>query len=138
MRGETSAGSGRKSEQRRFQSTHPMRGETLAWLPAPARPYHFNPLTPCGVRRPSAGAVRRSSEFQSTHPMRGETGHEFLAGGDRADFNPLTPCGVRPGAFAPGITFLYFNPLTPCGVRLQCDKCINKAREISIHSPHAG
>ena len=77
-----------------FQSTHPLRGATLIALSreaptaisihAPlagcdqfrcrycARPPHFNPRTPCGVRL--------WNQFWSTMT---------------ADFNPRTPCGVR-------------------------------------------
>ena len=34
---------------------------------------HFNPRTPCGVRRCSFALSSPSSSFQSTHPMRGAT-----------------------------------------------------------------
>ena len=80
----------------RFQSTHPMRGETKNTLrdklaqinfnpltPCGVRLVllsvifwvikHFNPLTPCGVRRPIRLCLGRLRLFQSTHPMRGET-----------------------------------------------------------------
>ena len=35
--------------------------------------HHFNPRTPCGVRRKSAPPARSGDGFQSTHPMRGAT-----------------------------------------------------------------
>ena len=79
----------------KFQSTHPVRGATCDQtnftlftpisIHAPRagcdlRPsfhvllyYHFNPRTPCGVRRPKANFVGPTS----------------------MDFNPRTPCGVR-------------------------------------------
>ena len=55
-----------------FQSTHPMRGATLAGDTALCCRLHFNPRTPCGVRL-------------KTHAIR------IL----RWNFNPRTPCGVR-------------------------------------------
>ena len=78
---------------------------------------HFNPRTPCGVRRAWSRSWSRSISFQSTHPLRGATSiiiviypfqlisiHAPLAGCDMAlipitqltqNFNPRTPCGVR-------------------------------------------
>ena len=79
-----------------FQSTHPLRGATRRRIGGVGRQMHFNPRTPCGVRRgayvdydavwfisihaPLAGcdgreasARRSTAEFQSTHPLRGAT-----------------------------------------------------------------
>ena len=56
---------------------------------------HFNPRTPCGVRRQS-----RIYIFGQYH------------------FNPRTPCGVRPLQHRIDEMQRYFNPRTPCGVRL--------------------
>ena len=55
---------------------------------------HFNPRTPCGVRR-TAKAVPAKE----------------------ADFNPRTPCGVRPAPPLSASEGRHFNPRTPCGVR---------------------
>ena len=78
---------------------------------------HFNPRTPCGVRRELHALLLEIVEFQSTHPLRGATVitsdvatlgcisiHAPLAGCDcrrslclrrAGNFNPRTPCGVR-------------------------------------------
>ena len=56
-----------------FQSTHPLRGATYPQRRATGCGCHFNPRTPCGVRR----AVHVSP--RGAHPH----------------FNPRTPCGVR-------------------------------------------
>ena len=86
---------GVSSIQTLFQSTHPMRGATHARLNifldtvisihAPhagcdktrhrETPYalHFNPRTPCGVRRIDNIHTWDDWSFQSTHPMRGAT-----------------------------------------------------------------
>ena len=78
-----------------FQSTHPMRGATSSMplsnrydiisIHAPhagcdkafcrryAQRLHFNPRTPCGVRRAVSFSPLSRSPFQSTHPMRGGT-----------------------------------------------------------------
>ena len=78
-----------------FQSTHPLRGATPRRLCFP-RPrgisihaplagcdfslrtnyclgLHFNPRTPCGVRRRMSSPGTRFQSFQSTHPLRGAT-----------------------------------------------------------------
>ena len=79
-----------------FQSTHPLRGATQARSRASSRysisihaplagcddgdrrraveHLNFNPRTPCGVRRRSAGDGLPAPIFQSTHPLRGATG----------------------------------------------------------------
>ena len=79
----------------RFQSTHPLRGATaqsrhlcrqfvisihapLAGCDRGARLIlqpqgHFNPRTPCGVRRDDKFVCRLFVRFQSTHPLRGAT-----------------------------------------------------------------
>ena len=115
MRGATKWRS-RHSNNLLFQSTHPMRGATTA-VPAPVRRRrHFNPRTPCGVRRENSHNEIILKIFQSTHPMRGATGCHRSPN--------RRPC--------------YFNPRTPCGVR-QTGKALTPAEEkISIHAPHAG
>ena len=83
-----------------FQSTHPVRGATPSIsnqltsiyisIHAPRagcddsrrRAYtarrHFNPRTPCGVRRCWRLSQRRKAQFQSTHPVRGATSRGHL------------------------------------------------------------
>ena len=79
-----------------FQSTHPLRGATVAFampftvmvisIHAPLagcdRPnnplamvaeFHFNPRTPCGVRQQQNKTFFGHILFQSTHPLRGAT-----------------------------------------------------------------
>ena len=58
-----------------FQSTHPLWGATRARAGGSGRVAHFNPRTPCGVRResPMSDALVIAI-FQSTHPLRGATG----------------------------------------------------------------
>ena len=78
-----------------FQSTHPLRGATcrgsrrrrrgLISIHAPLagcdgvlrehtrRIPHFNPRTPCGVRRRAHLFQEQKRRFQSTHPLRGAT-----------------------------------------------------------------
>ena len=40
---------------------------------------HFNPRTPCGVRRHSGGNTAFLQAFQSTHPLRGATSSDVLS-----------------------------------------------------------
>ncbi len=102
---------------------------------------HFNPRTPCGVRRMGSIALLTRSTFQSTHPMRGATSNFRRVCEFGNNFNPRTPCGVR--HFLAAVFVRYdqfqsthpmrgatkcrpvrphyrgnFNPRTPCGVRL--------------------
>ena len=99
-----------------FQSTHPVRGGTLAHL----------------------AIIREAFIFQSTHPVRGGTWfpgrfpsrrhisiHPPRAGWDlmilddlgvERNFNPPTPCGVGPGSRFFEVEQSDFNPPTPCGV----------------------
>ena len=101
--------------------------------------HHFNPRTPCGVRRRSRPRCRDFPQFQSTHPLRGATDfadggicmrsisiHAPLAGCDDdfvlnywqdPNFNPRTPCGVRRCSAFGVPPYFNFNPRTPCGVR---------------------
>ena len=79
-----------------FQSTHPLRGATNVRILLEPNIHHFNPRTPCGVRRvvteaydanvgisihaplagcdaTAVGTITDEREFQSTHPLRGAT-----------------------------------------------------------------
>ena len=57
---------------------------------------HFNPRTPCGVRRGAMAArLTDIKKFQSTHPVWGATNLDAWEPCDECNFNPRTPCGVR-------------------------------------------
>ena len=102
----------------KFQSTHPVWGETLPALLQWYKLLYFNPLTPCGVRPTRAvctsiaarnfnpltpcGVRHRNIDFgisqilfQSTHPVWGETVCAQAQRTSASNFNPLTPCVVR-------------------------------------------
>ena len=109
--------SAKNASGRVFQSTHPVRGATSNDGLDAGRAKHFNPRTPCGVRRAPWRWPASSLAFQSTHPVRGATLqtnsavryvlisiHAPRAGCDNTsgpasapstNFNPRTPCGVR-------------------------------------------
>ena len=79
----------------KFQSTHPLRGATIADIAtlvlmkisihaplagcdsgcssASCFIRNFNPRTPCGVRLVGTGGYKVVDSFQSTHPLRGAT-----------------------------------------------------------------
>ena len=80
-----------------FQSTHPLRGATKLGDVKVGFHCHFNPRTPCGVRRHRCHRLFSLRRFQSTHPLRGATNfstyvelkleisiHAPLAGCDRS------------------------------------------------------
>ena len=56
-----------------FQSTHPLRGATRRRRHFSVTPQHFNPRTPCGVRRYCHLRNLSGVQFQSTDPLRGGT-----------------------------------------------------------------
>ena len=125
-----------------FQSTHPVRGATIFGRLCMPRHVHFNPRTPCGVRRYCGDAQTCRTAFQSTHPVRGAT----LIPAPRCSIIPISihapraGCDQRlPGSITHKITIISihapragcdfrfvclcfdlvnFNPRTPCGVRL--------------------
>ena len=121
---------------------------------------HFNPRTPCGVRRRLYNNPWAVFKFQSTHPLRGATAlvkavavdrdisiHAPLAGCDSVDQRhglgaaisihaPLAGCDTVSILFMPRVT--YFNPRTPCGVRPAAHQHHRGNRRISIHAPLAG
>ncbi len=56
-----------------FQSTHPSRGATVQRLHGNPKNTYFNPRTPHGVRLRTGPRPPERSGFQSTHPSRGAT-----------------------------------------------------------------
>ena len=79
-----------------FQSTHPVRGATIA---AAGK----TPWMQISIHAPRAGCDFDSTwlqlhtgEFQSTHPVRGATYKDIESFSATLNFNPRTPCGVRP------------------------------------------
>ena len=75
------------------------------------RVFYFNPLPPCGGRRPK----RLFTSFIIS------------------DFNPLPPCGGRRSSICRRSIFGDFNPLPPCGGR-PLPQCAAVSPTISIHS----
>ena len=101
--------------QQRFQSTHPMRGATGGATRVDPYNLHFNPRTPCGVRRVYRICEYVKAGFQSTHPMRGATDYAI-------HLRPKSKISIH----AP-----HAGCDTPDG--MACDVI-----RISIHAPHAG
>ena len=125
---------------RRFQSTRPVWGATLAIFftalldkisihaprvgrdtrrpPRSATAADFNPRAPCGARPDAQGCV--CAAVRNFNP-RAPCGAR-LTGGYKVwytqDFNPRAPCGARRGRGYHGRFLPYFNPRAPCGARL--------------------
>jgi len=115
MRGETLLSAACKTGHG-FQSTLPMRGETCEWADYPTKVLISIHSPHAGRDMPSPGCKHRQPIFQSTLPMRGETLSRY--------------------SFA--ISLWNFNPLSPCGERPPSSKICADNLPISIHSPHAG
>ena len=106
-----------QSQDRGFQSTHPLRGATASLIAKSSSLANFNPRTPCGVRHENKEDRSQSQQ----------------------DFNPRTPCGVRLASLiAKSSSLANFNPRTPCGVRLPASQPPPSGLPISIHAPLAG
>ena len=117
-----------------------MRGATRSYSTTKRICCHFNPRTPCGVRRdlynqkwdkliisihaPHAGCddiylpqIRRQRDFNPRTPCGVRRGNTCFCS-PMLDFNPRTPCGVRRVIFVTKLKSVgNFNPRTPCGVR---------------------
>ena len=120
-----------------FQSTHPLRGATrchgriLTWIiisihaplagcdnndvPQECSAGHFNPRTPCGVRR----------------------GRQYR-GSRKYHFNPRTPCGVRPSPVSASTTSTQFQSTHPLRGATIFSLQYFLLNMISIHAPLAG
>ena len=147
-------------EESIFQSTRPVRGETLLFLRNRPSEYisihspragrdttaaiskeairYFNPLAPCGARLGDALNDLLDKLFQSTRPVRGETQGAIQALGPViiSIHSPRAGRDLRPGA-AP-CPLWNFNPLAPCGARHALRQRQIIVHCISIHSPRAG
>ena len=151
----------RKHPEKGFQSTRPLRGETICTGGSTTVRCFFNPLAPCGARRkarqtvsgvipfsihsPLAGRdngvdirdVHRAV-FQSTRPLRGETG-TALESTVTGIFSIHSPLAGRDTAFPRHLSLsTLFNPLAPCGARLPFVFHVSVHLVFSIHSPLAG
>ena len=121
-----------------FQSTHPLRGATCRHAGCGVWWLHFNPRTPCGVRRATVKAYDSATVFQSTHPLRGATrGRTSWSGwGTFQSTHPLRGATTRSCQTPiPSISISIHAPLAGC------DICISAAcwlERISIHAPLAG
>ena len=132
-----------RRSRRTFQSTHPVRGATRSRaedqagqeisIHAPragcdaarrtlsAVSAHFNPRTPCGVRRRPPAPSPAPPYFNPRTPC-GVRLDPARISCFCANFNPRTPCGVRPHQSTTAHKMGDFNPRTPCGVRLIVSK----------------
>ena len=123
-----------------FQSTHPLRGATIDQKGKEPKVVHFNPRTPCGVRRVVGRVWGIPAQISIHAPLAGCDCLPRRSPRRPGNFNPRTPCGVRPTVEyvtrkdfdisihaplagcdlrtpTPNALRIYFNPRTPCGVR---------------------
>ena len=122
----------------RFQSTHPMRGATVAIEDLCVMIFNFNPRTLHGIRLNASGVKYSIDTFQSTHPSWGATFKTFVAVINRLISIHAPLVGCDRAAVAVGRAVRYFNPRTPRGVRLKHNVCITFAVLISNHAPLVG
>ena len=99
---------------------------------------HFNPRTPCGARRQIHQDHRLTMEFQSTRPMRGATNSSFQRYFFCHYFNPRAPCGARRFRYVTVAFVWSFQSTRPMRGATFYILPTMRARDISIHAPHAG
>ena len=106
-----------------FQSTLPMRGETMRSYLAFRLPCYFNPLSPCGERRKWLWHKNHERNYFNPLSPCGERLIRSPFTSTVANFNPLSPCGERQDIPAQGRSEGNFNPLSPCGERPSSADC---------------
>ena len=94
----------------------------------------FNPLPPCGGRRPSSATIARRRIFQSTPSLRRETAIPAAKGLEaRFQSTPSLRRETRTQKSSKA-SRPYFNPLPPCGGRQPRSSLHSSQAFISIHS----
>ena len=78
---------------------------------------HFNPRTPCGVRRDVQDRTDGGRCISIHAPLAGCDLPRKAQGQNGRNFNPRTPCGVRPDSTPSPSCSADFNPRAPCGAR---------------------
>ena len=144
-----------------FQSTRPMRGATNSSFQRYFFCHYFNPRAPCGARRRNCNSMGQVHKISIHAPHAGRDCQAAHREPYCTNFNPRAPCGARLDVlFLHELTRCDFNPRTPCGARrfryvtvafvwsFQSTRPMRgatfyilptmRARDISIHAPHAG
>ena len=144
-----------------FQSTRPMRGATNSSFQRYFFCHYFNPRAPCGARRRNCNSMGQVHKISIHAPHAGRDCQAAHREPYCTNFNPRAPCGARLDVlFLHALTRCDFNPRTPCGARrfryvtvafvwsFQSTRPMRgatfyilptmRARDISIHAPHAG
>ena len=144
-----------------FQSTRPMRGATNSSFQRYFFCHYFNPRAPCGARRRNCNSMGQVHKISIHAPHAGRNCQAAHREPYCTNFNPRAPCGARLDVlFLHALTRCDFNPRTPCGARrfryvtvafvwsFQSTRPMRgatfyilptmRARDISIHAPHAG
>ena len=123
---------------KRFQSTHPSRGATLALTAQSVYQPEFQSTPPSrgatrsGLRYPEHGAI----SIHAPRAGRNYYCHSYAAW--EKDFNPRAPCGARRFENDMSKTTEEFQSTRPVrGATYTRNQIINKS-EISIHAPRAG
>ena len=144
-----------------FQSTRPMRGATNSSFQRYFFCHYFNPRAPCGARRRNCSSMGQVHKISIHAPHAGRDCQAAHREPYCTNFNPRAPCGARLDVlFLHALTRCDFNPRAPCGARrfryvtvafvwsFQSTRPMRgatfyilptmRARDISIHAPHAG
>ena len=137
MRGATLR-NGAENTPRKISIHAPLAGCDLLQRRCSSQPCHFNPRTPCGVRRRRRTHLLRRTRISIHAPLAGCDYKVLSALSARfiSIHAPLAGCDHASERYLPARP--YFNPRTPCGVRLAKRITRNLDSKISIHAPLAG
>ena len=104
-----------------------------------ARRGNFNPRTPCGVRLPCCIERKMSLSISIHAPLAGCDHNSKSRKTRRRYFNPRTPCGVRRAGARTGSSATIFQSTRPLrGATCSGHAGISLVALISIHAPLAG
>ena len=99
---------------------------------------HFNPRTPCGVRRRERQNKRVFAIISIHAPRVGCDVRPTLWSRPTSHFNPRTPCGVRQPLLPNRAKRTIFQSTHPVWGATLCDVLRRPVRDISIHAPRVG
>ena len=115
-----------------------MRGATAYHHQKDAYRKHFNPRAPCGARQEPNGKEGIAGEISIHAPHAGRDSSVARIEVVAPYFNPRAPCGARPVSMVLEFCQESFQSTRPMRGATEKSDASRRAKEISIHAPHAG
>ena len=121
-----------------FQSTRPMRGATNSSFQRYFFCHYFNPRAPCGARRRNCNSMGQVHKISIHAPHAGRDCQAAHREPYCTNFNPRAPCGARRFRYVTVAFVWSFQSTRPMRGATFYILPTMRARDISIHAPHAG